>query len=47
MSGHYFHHSINELKAFEYELLSEENFIINKLLSIKVPFPWIRIIKNN
>jgi len=45
MSGYYFHHNMDELNAFEYERLSEENFMINKLLGRKVPFPWIRIIK--
>ncbi|HEY8689883.1 MAG TPA: methyltransferase domain-containing protein [Chitinophagaceae bacterium] len=45
MADHYFHHTINELKDFEYTILSPGNSIINKLLGKHQPFPWIQIKK--
>jgi len=45
MSDHYFHHTINELKEFEYTILFAGNSIINKLLGKHQPFPWIQIKK--
>jgi ubiquinone/menaquinone biosynthesis C-methylase UbiE len=45
MADHYFHHTMNELKYFEYTILSNGNSIINKLLGKHQPFPWIRIKK--
>ena len=45
MADHYFHHTMAELKDFEYRILSQRNSIINKLLSRHQHFPWIRIKK--
>ena len=42
----YFHHSIDELKLFNYEILFNPNSIIKKLKKNKNPFYWI-CIRNN
>ena len=43
MSKLYFHHSLEELKAFNYEILYDANSVMNKLLKKKNPFNWICI----
>ena len=46
MSDQYFHHSLQELKLFSYDILYNPNSIINKLKKNKSPFYWI-CIRNN
>ncbi|MDB5221366.1 MAG: class SAM-dependent methyltransferase [Chitinophagaceae bacterium] len=46
MADYYFHHTVDELKAFDYQILSPKNSIINKLSGKTTPFPWIRITGN-
>jgi len=43
MSKLYFHHSVEELKAFNYETLYDPAAVINKFLSRKNPFSWVCI----
>ena len=46
MSDQYFHHSFEELKLYQYDILYDPNSIINKLKRNKNPFYWI-CIRNN
>ncbi|HUZ61627.1 MAG TPA: class I SAM-dependent methyltransferase [Hanamia sp.] len=46
MSQFYFHHSLHELKSFNYTFLFNPRSWINKLLFRKKPFYWI-VIKNH
>ena len=46
MSDHYFHHSFEELKLYNYDILYNPNSIINKLKKNKNPFYWICIRSN-
>jgi len=41
MSEYYFHHSIDELKNFNYKIIHNPNFIIHQLMKNKNPFYWI------
>jgi ubiquinone/menaquinone biosynthesis C-methylase UbiE len=43
MENHYFHHSIDELRAFSHSILHNPNSLTNKLSRNKNPFYWIRI----
>ena len=43
MSKLYFHHSQEELNAFNYEILYDPTAVLNKFLSRKNPFSWICI----
>jgi SAM-dependent methyltransferase len=43
MSKLYFHHSFDELQAFNYEILYDPNALVNKFLGKKNPFNWICI----
>lgn len=43
MAACYFHHSIDSLRSFNYELLYNPAAFKNKLLGKKDPFPWICI----
>jgi ubiquinone/menaquinone biosynthesis C-methylase UbiE len=43
MSSFYFHHGIEELEAFKYEIMYNPFAILNKLSFTKTPFYWIRI----
>ncbi|MGZ5190064.1 MAG: hypothetical protein ACXWCZ_03535, partial [Flavisolibacter sp.] len=43
MSKLYFHHTLEELESFNYELLYDSNAVLNKLLKKKNPFNWICI----
>ena len=43
MGKHYFHHSLEELELFHYEILYDANTVLNKLLKNKNPFKWICI----
>lgn len=43
MSNYYFHHSIDELKKFNYKILFNPKSLMNKLKGNKTPFFWIRI----
>ncbi|MBC7830032.1 MAG: class I SAM-dependent methyltransferase [Chitinophagaceae bacterium] len=46
MTGHYFHHSIEDCKNFNYSILYDPNSLLNKFSTIRNPFHWIRIRKN-
>lgn len=41
MADHYFHHGIDELKPFRYEVLYNASSLLNKLVWRSNPFPWI------
>lgn len=43
MADWYFHHSWEDLDAFNHSLLYDPAAFFNKLLMNKIPFPWIRI----
>ncbi len=43
MSGYYFHHTINELRSFDPELLYQPSFFQKQIKNNKNPFPWFRI----
>jgi ubiquinone/menaquinone biosynthesis C-methylase UbiE len=43
MSKYYFHHSINELREFGFEILYQPSSIQNYILGNKNPFPWLCI----
>jgi len=45
MSDHYFHHTLEELKAFNYRVLYNPSSWTNKILLKKNPFYWIVIKK--
>ena len=49
MSKHYYHHTFEELKDFNYKILYDPKAVQNNLKKIfgfkESPFPWIRIIK--
>jgi ubiquinone/menaquinone biosynthesis C-methylase UbiE len=45
MAGYYFHHSIRELKSFNYKVLHNPHSWMNKISFRKNPFYWV-IIKN-
>jgi SAM-dependent methyltransferase len=46
MSENYFHHSLDELKRFDYRILYNPGSFWNKLLKRKDPFYWVCIKKN-
>ena len=46
MADFYFHHSLDELKGFNYAVLSDPKSLLNKLSGNKNPFPWICIRSN-
>jgi ubiquinone/menaquinone biosynthesis C-methylase UbiE len=46
MEDRYFHHSLAELRSFNYDTLYDPNSIINKLRKNKNPFYWI-VIRDN
>lgn len=41
MSGHYFHHAVTQLAAFDYDMLYQPSSLQHYLLKNKNPFPWI------
>lgn len=43
LTGFYFHHSIEELEPFSYDILYNPSFLNRHILQNKNPFPWIRI----
>jgi SAM-dependent methyltransferase len=45
MSAHYFHHTLNTLKPFNFRILYNPHAAWNKLRKKKAPFPWICIKK--
>ena len=48
MSKHYYHHSLDALKEFNYSILYNPHLILNKLkrlLNPNPPFYWIRIVE--
>jgi ubiquinone/menaquinone biosynthesis C-methylase UbiE len=49
MAKHYYHHTFDELKEFNYKILHDPKAVQNKFKKIvgfkDSPFPWIRIIK--
>lgn len=45
MSAFYFHHSLDELNSFNYEINYEPSFFQRQFYSSKNPFPWICIKK--
>ena len=45
MSAHYFHHSWNDLKQFNYKLLDQPRSIVNLLKGRQNIFSWIKITK--
>jgi ubiquinone/menaquinone biosynthesis C-methylase UbiE len=45
MQSWYFHHSIDKLRDFNYQLLYDPSNLINRIFS-SGPFPWIMIKKN-
>ena len=46
MSSYYFHHCIDELKNFKYEILYNPDSLFNKFRRIKNPFYMIKIIQS-
>ena len=46
MSEQYFHHSFDQLKSFNCDILFDPNSIINKVMKNKTPFYWV-CIRNN
>ena len=46
MSENYFHHSLEELKRFDYEIMYDPGSWWNKLLQRKDPFHWVCINNN-
>lgn len=44
MTGHYFHHSTEELSSYRFKTLYQPSFI-NRLSNNKNPFPWVCIKK--
>ena len=46
MSDQYFHHSLEDLKLFNHDVLYDPNSIINKLKKNKNPFYWVSIRHN-
>lgn len=45
MAERYYHHSIDDLDMFEYDVLYTPGFINKYFLGRKNPFPWVRIKK--
>ena len=45
MSAFYFHHSLDELNSFNYEIKYESSFLQRQFAGSKNPFPWICIKK--
>ena len=43
MSIHYFHHSYNSIKDFNYRIISDPKKVINRLIRRDIVFPWIMI----
>lgn len=43
MSQHYFHHSLEELKPYQYKIFYTPGSFINRLIRNNHPFPWICI----
>ncbi len=43
MIPYYFHHSIESIENYEYKILFDPNWILNKVPWRKDPFPWICI----
>jgi len=43
MADYYFHHSIEDLRPFHHVLLHNPHSVKSRLLGVKSPFPWIRI----
>jgi ubiquinone/menaquinone biosynthesis C-methylase UbiE len=43
MNEFYFHHSLKELKAFDFSVLCDPNAWLHKIFKMKNPFHWIRI----
>ena len=43
MTDHYFHHSRDDLKQFEHDILYDPHSLVNRFISNKNPFYWIRI----
>lgn len=46
MSANYFHHSLEDLKSFDYRILYSPRSFWNRLLQRKDPFYWVCIKKN-
>jgi ubiquinone/menaquinone biosynthesis C-methylase UbiE len=46
MADQYFHHSLNEIRSFQYNILFDPNSFINKLKGHTDPFYWICIKAN-
>jgi ubiquinone/menaquinone biosynthesis C-methylase UbiE len=46
MSKLYFHHSLEELESFNYELLYDAHAVLNKFFNRRNPFNWICIKSN-
>jgi hypothetical protein len=45
MSANYFHHSLEDLKPFNYQILYNPHSVWNRLMQRKDNFYWIRIKK--
>lgn len=43
MSNHYFHHCVEELKAYNHKIFYNPDLLIYRFLKNKNPFPWICI----
>lgn len=43
MAAYYFHHSLDALQSFHYEVLYQPTYLGRHLMNNKNPFPWIRI----
>ena len=43
LANHYFHHSITDLKPFNYKILFNPYCLLNRYVGRKNPFYWIRI----
>ena len=46
MCQHYFHHSLEDIKLFNYEVLYNPHSFFNRMKKTKNPFPWICVKTN-
>jgi hypothetical protein len=43
MVDYFFHHSMSDLRCFNYELMGQKSSVLKKLFSKKNIFPWLYI----
>jgi len=45
LSKYYFHHTLDDIDDYEYQVLYDPNSLFNRFIRNKNPFHWIRILK--